>query len=313
MPTKKIPLVLWLALCALMIVAIMVGCDDPKVKPRTVSDPPANDPPPPICGAGTISEYATLATSTTVRVGGYGIVAGLGRSGSDTSGVPPQVISYLKEYLQKKGLGWASQGTRNVTPDMVLKDPDTAVVVVAGRVPAMAPVGTRYDLVVQALPQTQTTNLNGGFLMDIDMYLAPGGVLAPTGATQKLAEAGGQVFVNPFLDMNKPSDIPRFREGRILNGGVVTKNAPVQLVLRHPDFALSAAIQKRINERFHSRGAMVANSKNPQMIDLTIPREYRGDYIHFLNIVMHLPMGAGPGAVETKAPPGRAGHRGARR
>ena len=245
-------------------------------------------------------------------MGGYGIVAGLGRSGSDTSGVPPQVISYLKEYLQKKGLGWASQGTRNVTPDMVLKDPDTAVVVVAGRVPAMAPVGTRYDLVVQALPQTQTTNLNGGFLMDIDMYLAPGGVLAPTGATQKLAEAGGQVFVNPFLDMNKPSDIPRFREGRILNGGVVTKS-PRPARAAPPRFR-----PQRRDPEAHQRTVPLAWRDGGQLQE---PADDRPDdpagvprRLHPFPEHRHAPAdGRRPGRGGDQGAPGRAGHRGARR
>jgi hypothetical protein len=255
----------------------------------------------PLWRAGTVAEVCTLEGGMNVRVGGYGLVAGLGKSGADTTGVPPKVVTYLTEYLLRRGLGRASRGTAKITPEMVLRDPDSAVVLVVADVPALAPVGTRYDLTVQALPQTQTTSLQGGYLMPIDLYLAPGGVLAPTGAAKALADAKGSIFVNPFLDPAKSSDAARFREGRILNGGVVTKSAPIRLVLRRADYGLCRQIQGRINERFPSRGTKVANALNQQWIELTVPPEYSGDYIHFLSVVLHIPLKTGGGVWEAKA------------
>jgi hypothetical protein len=255
----------------------------------------------PLWRAGTVGEVASLEGGMNIRVGGYGLVVGLGKTGSDLTGVPPQVVTYLKDYLLKQGINSPRHGTDKVTPEMVLRDPDTAVVLVFASVPAMAPVGTRYDLTVQSLPQSQTTSLQGGYLMVIDLYLAPGGIMAPTGAAQVLAVAQGPLFVNPFLDAKKPGDLPRFREGRILNGGTVKKSAPVRLVLHRPDYGLCRLMQGRINERFPSRRDKVANSINAQMIEVSVPKEYRDDYIHFLSVLLHTPLTSGAGVWESKA------------
>ncbi len=309
MPKKMLPMILASAASAVALCAwvLLGGCDKQKPNPWRFQAPTTqysvSDLPPkaPLWRAGTVAEMAMLEGGMNIRVGGYGLVLGLGKNGSDLTGVPPQVASYLKEYLLKKGINSPRHGTGAISPDMVLRDPDTAVVVVAATVPALAPVGTRYDLTVQALPQTQTTSLEGGYLMLIDLFLAPGGTMAPTGRAQKLAEAEGPVFVNPFLDARKPGDLPRFREGRILNGGVVTKSAPIRLVLHRADYGLCRMMQGRINERFPSRREKAANSLNAQQIELNVPQEYRDDYIHFLNVVLHTPLAAGPGVWEAKA------------
>lgn len=303
MPNQKFPLTLVFT-TLVFAVALAVGCDGPKTSARTTQvQPPKEEPlpPAPLWRAGTVAEVASLEGAMNVRVGGYGLVVGLGKSGSGLTGVAPQVQSYLTNYLLKKGAGRATLGMANIQPEMILRDTDSAIVVVVADVPALAPVGTRYDLVVQALPQTQTTNLQGGFLMPIDLYLAPGGILAPTGAAKTLATAAGQMFVNPFLDPNNPKDAAKFREARILNGGIVTRSAPIRLVLRRPDYGLCRQIQGRINERFPTRGTKVANALTQQWIELTVPPEYAGDYIHFLNVVLHVPLKTDPRAWEAKA------------
>ena len=309
MPKKMLPMILASAASAVAVFAwiLLSGCDNTKSNawhfPTPTTQPSVSAAPPkaPLWRAGTVGEVASLEGGMNIRVGGYGLVVGLGKGGSDMTGIPPQVVAYMKEYLLKKGISSPRHGTEKVSPEMVLRDPDTSIVVVASTVPALAPVGTRYDLSVQALPQSQTTSLEGGYLMVIDLFLAPGGTLAPTGGTQVLAEAEGPVFVNPFLDARKPGDLPRFREGRILNGGVVKKSAPIRLILRRADYGLSRLIQGRINERFPSRREKVANSISAQQIELTVPRENRDDYIHFLSVVLHTPLTAGAGASEAKA------------
>lgn len=307
MPKKMSPTLLTSAVSAVVVCAwvLLSGCDNskpnawfspPQVPPKAASVPKA-----PLWRAGTVGEMASLEGGMNIRVGGYGLVVGLGKGGSDMTGVPPQVVTYLKDYLLKQGMNSARNGTAGVTPEMVLRDSDTAIVLVFASVPALAPVGTRYDLTVQSLPQTQTSSLQGGYLMLIDLYLAPGGMMAPTGAAQVLAEAQGPVFVNPFLDAKKPGDLPRFREGRILNGGKVKKSAPIRLVLRRADYGTCRLIQGRINERFPSRREKVANALSAQMVEVNIPQEYRDDYIHFLNVLLHTPLMSGAGVWESKA------------
>jgi flagellar basal body P-ring protein FlgI len=309
MPKKMLPMIFPSIASAVVLFAwiLLPGCDNQNPhpwqfkNPTTQRSPSAASPKAPLWRAGTVSEVATLEGGMNIRVGGYGLVVGLGKGGSDTTGVPPQVVAYLKEYLLKKGMSSPGHGTEKVPPEMILRDPDTAVVLVVATVPALAPVGTRYDLTVRAIPQSQTSSLEGGYLMGIELFLAPGGMMAPVGGSQILAQAQGQMFINPFLDTKKPGDLPRFREGRILNGGMVVKSAPIRLVLRRADYGLSRMIQGRVNERFPSHQEKVANAISAQMVELTIPEEYRDDYIHFLNLVLHTPLTAGAGVWESKA------------
>ena len=69
---------------------------------------------------------------------------------------------------------------------------------------------------------------------------------------------------------------------------------PIRLQLRKPDYQMCNVLQKRINERFSPRGKKVAVAKTKYFIDINIPPEYRDDYEHFLQLVMHLPRRSGP-------------------
>ncbi len=114
------------------------------------------------------------------------------------------------------------------------------------------------------------------------------------------AMAGGAVFVNPFLDPNKASDLIKFREGVIIGGGQVVDARPVRLNLIYPDFGKCQLIQRRINERFPYRDP-VASGKDSSMLELTIPPDMRDDYRHFVELVMHLPLRTEIGAWEETA------------
>ena len=117
----------------------------------------------------TVGEYAIL-TGDDMPVRGYGLLVGLGKSGS--SEVPTPIRDYLEESLAKHGLGSSRLGTAGVTPAMVLDDHDTAAVLVGGAIPAGAPAGTSFDVSVAALPETQTRSLDGGILLGTPLGFA---------------------------------------------------------------------------------------------------------------------------------------------
>lgn len=248
---------------------------------------------------GTVAEFAALESSANVQVSGYGIVVGLGKNGS--SEVPAQAEKYLKEQIKKSGMSSYRNGTQDITPDMILRDKDTAAVIVGATIPAMAPVGTRFDVYVNSLPGTQTVSLDGGFLMLTDLFLAPAGVALPSGGSKAMAKSRGNLFVNPFLDPTNPKDQTKLREGRIINGGMVTFSAPLKLILFQPDFARCSLIKRRINDRFPNNSGPVANATSTQVVDLTVPKAYTNDYEHFLELVMHLPLASGTGVWEARA------------
>ena len=212
--------------------------------------------------------------------------------------LPPDCVQ--REYLAKHNLGSYRMGTMGATPDRILRDKDTSPILVGGAIPPGAPAGTRFDVFVTCLPQTQTRNLDGGHLMPIELRLAYGGVSHPTRITEIRGRATGPIFVNPFIDPSSPSESAKLRIGRIVGGGEVTSSRPARLQLRRADYATADLIQHRINERFRS-GPKIANAMNRFVVELKIPREYRDDYQHFLELVMHLPVRFVSGTLEGDA------------
>ena len=237
--------------------------------------------------AGTVSEYAVLADRPYLPVQGYGLVIGLGTDGA--SEVPAHVRDYLVEQLSRADIGSPQHGTGGVSPQRILRDRDTAVVMLAGAIPFGAPQGTRFNLNAVAMSNTSTRSLDGGYLMPTELRFAWQGLATAGRGAKVFAEATGPVFVNPYIDPANSSEAIKLREGLILGGGRVTRERPVRLQLIDPDFAMAQTLRNRINERFRDR-APVADAKSRAIIELTVPRRWRQDHRHFLETVMHLPV-----------------------
>lgn len=290
--------------CSVMLVS--AGCSE---KPKPVAAQPivqSVDPATlPVYVRGTVAQYARLDRTWDISLVGHGVVVGLGTTGSKE--VPAAVEKYLTEYMAKHKIGMRSTNTDDVKPLSILQDPDTAVVLVGAMVPLGAPVGTKFDVDVSAMPQTTTTSLSGGHLLPCEMMLAPAGVAAPlTANVPRIGEAKGGAFLNPFLDPGHAQDVSKFRESRVIGGGVITECVPVRLILREPDWGKASMIQSRINDRFRlfetadQRVPMerVANAVSASTIELRTPRAYQNDYRRFLALVLHMPLDNNPASRE---------------
>lgn len=275
------------------LLACLTGCDnaglDRAALPKVVVPPGV---------AGTVSQYAALVGGNEMPVKGYGIVVGLGQNGS--AEIPDAIRKYLFQEMLKKGIASSSAGTGALTPTRMLKDKDTAVVVVSGRLPPAAPVGTKFDLYVESPPRTQTVSLDGGYLLPVDLRFALPASMVQFSKSRPWADGKGEVFVNPFVAREKSGDHAAVRRGTIPNGGVVTRNKPIRLELRRPDVRMSHLIQRRLGQRFGG-DEKVAIAKTPSLVELRIPRKWRNDYVHFLRLVMHVYLPGGAGADEQHA------------
>lgn len=255
------------------------------------TEPVVETPPVPVFVEGTIGQFGQYIGYAERSVQGYGVVVGLGENGS--SEVPGKIQKYLVRYMFQRKLGFWRHETAHLHPARILRDLDTAAVLVAGEVPHGAPVGTPFDLQVAALDGTNTRSLDGGVLMPAELSLAFGNLAAPSGPiAHPWADGTGEVFISPVLDMSKPAARAELRRGRILGGGVVTKYRPVRLLLRDPSFRLARQIESRLNQRFRPRGSkhVVATAKNDETIEIRVPEDYARDYKHFLELVLHLPL-----------------------
>jgi hypothetical protein len=242
--------------------------------------------------SGTIGEKVDLASATDRPLVSYGVVVGLGTSGSTQIpvGIKDELTKYLREQLTllKRVMGRGHVGVTEF-----LEDPDTAIVQVTAVIPTGAPKGTRIPVQVGAWPGTRTTDLSGGVLLPVKLKWARS---AKKSSYKVFAEAQGPIFVDPFLDPDKPADRMALTQGVIMQGAVTTQSLPLSLKLHLPDHHMANVIKTLINNRFNRNGHTVANAVNKYKVDIEVPPHYRQHYKYFTELVTHLPRRSGPDA-----------------
>jgi flagellar basal body P-ring protein FlgI len=222
----------------------------------------------------TIAEQGWIEGLRLMRVRGYGIVAGLGTRGSREC---PQRIRNLLIQEMYKHEEFSAIGLKAapITPGEYIDDPDTAVVTVEGEIPAAAPAGTTFDVIVRALPGTQTVSLEGGRLYTASMQMYRD---SPSGGSvegKTLAQAAGAIFINPFRDdtSEEAASIDRKdREATIIGGGVSTESRRLRFVLSRPSYQLAERISHTNNARYPS-SRKEAEATSPTNEDLRVPAE----------------------------------------
>lgn len=247
------------ALWCLTLVSLLAvfGCGGKAVKNKAVADNNGID--------DTIGMYAEIFASDAIPLSGYALVGGLNGTGS--SECPTQIRAYLEKYILQR-LGGAK-----VNVEDLISSHDTAVVIVEGMIPPAASKNQRFDVRVTALPGTQTTSLEGGWLYGADLFEAR---QVGTGI-KPLATAEGPVFTDSAISGSQDP-----RTGYILGGGTVAEEYKVNLALRLPDYRIVSQIRNRINERF---GYEIAVALAPGSIELRIPTKYLEAKGRFIQLV----------------------------
>ncbi len=212
----------------------------------------------------TIGSLAEVVSVDLIGVEGYGVVGGLRGTGS--AECPPELRAYLEQYILKQ----LPEPRMNV--ERFISSHDTAVVSVQGQMPVAVLKNQHFDVRVSALPGTQTTSLEGGWLYKAELNQA--GRFGA--ATQVLATAEGPVFIDT-LGSGRTDKV-----SYVLGGGTVLDEYPVSLVLRKPDFRIANAIRNRLNWRF---GPNTARAVSHRQIELRVPAEYGDRKQRFISIV----------------------------
>ncbi len=289
MKEKWIFLTVFVSVLALLV----VGCGgEVEEEVSTLAEPRERDLRPDV--AGTVGQFARGVDGSYMPVLGCGLVINLGNKGA--SEVPPHLREYLIKDMVRQGIGLRSGDAGNLSPRDILADLDTAVVIVSALIPPRSLRGERFDVVVTAHSATGTQSLDGGILMPTELRLDIGTSSDPSAGSKVWAVAGGPVMLNPFAEQ---SDVLQLREGRIVGGGKVSRNRRISLMLIRPDHQMADMIQERINSRFPS-DKKVATAKDGQVVEIVVPPAYRGDQMHFLDLVTHLPLNSSPEANEIR-------------
>ncbi len=283
----------WLSLVA--VVLLLCGCKDgavdwsflfpdkaedivDKTVPRdAIQDSPAY--------RDTIAEWAYLDGMRRLRVRGWGIVVGLGRNGSRRC--PSSVRSQMIQEMYKTR-DFPRTGGAITTPEQLIDDIDTAVVAVEGEIPAAATEDSTFDIIVRAIPGTETTSLAGGWLFpcDLSIFVSKGGTSWIPGRT--VARASGPVFLNPYGLSEGSATRTNAREGVIIGGATLDEDRRIRLMLTTPSYPRAEAIADRVNERFGRATSLVADAVSPGEVKLRVPPSYADDARHYLSVVQHL-------------------------
>jgi len=213
----------------------------------------------------TIGSLAEVSWPESIRLEGCSLVVGLRGTGS--AECPPQIRAYLAQYILTQF------PRRTISIERFISGSDTAVVLVEGIMPAVASRNEYFDVRVTALPSTQTTSLEGGFLLDTELKMA--GTFGIT--TKVVADARGPVFVDKIStsEMNK-------RLGYVLGRAKILDDYKVTLVLGEPDFRITNSIRNRLNELF---GDGIAKPVLPGKLEVKVPAKYREQKQRFISII----------------------------
>ncbi len=240
---------------------------------------------------GTVGSVARLDGVQPVLISALGFVVGL--NGTGGLPVPSTVAAHMEREMRLNGIGPANNETGSPidgqSPSEMLRDPNTAVVIVQAALHPGAPEGTSMDVFVRAL---NATSLEGGQLWTTQLRVGPPSQFGSIQA-RIVAEARGPIFINPFAEPGQETDGVTRTAGRILDGGVITESINLVLQLDNPSHSLAGAVTDAINSRFpRTRGdrSPPATGKDSELIHLRIPYEYRERQAEFIKMVEFLPV-----------------------
>jgi len=219
----------------------------------------------------TIGSLAEMSWPESIRLEGCSLVVGLRGKGS--AECPPQIRAYLAQHLLKQF------PRRTINIERFIGGSDTAVVLVEGIMPAVASRNEYFDVRVTALGGTQTTSLEGGFLLGTELKTA--GTFGIK--TKVVADARGPVFIDKISpsDLSDKSEINK-RAGYVLAGGRILDEYKVTLVLGEPDFRTTNNIRNRLNGLFGDGTAKVVL---PGRLEVKVPAKYREQKQRFISII----------------------------
>ncbi|MCC6679140.1 MAG: flagellar basal body P-ring protein FlgI [Phycisphaerales bacterium] len=266
---------------------LMAGCGSSTPRKATNVTPVVRNIPAPL--RGTVGTEVTFEGITPVLVSGYGLVVGL--KGTGGQALPDRIAATMEREIGLKGVGKGSdlEGTplEGKTPRQVLRDTNTAVVLVQAAIPPGAPLYATFDVYISAL---NATSIEGGRLYTTDLSIGDpttfGGV-----QTRRIAAARGPVFINPFSEPGKEIEGVGATKGRILDGGIVTNPLKIRMMLDNASHTRARAIVSAINSRFpESDGDQgpAAVGVNDGNIAMAVPARYRERSGEFLDIVRHV-------------------------
>ncbi len=228
----------------------------------------------PVANMSRIKDLAEVEGVRQNQLVGYGLVVGLQGTG-DSLNNSPFTRQSLTAMLERLGVN-----TRGAN----LRTANVAAVMVTANLPAFSTQGTRLDVTVSALGDSNS--LEGGTLLVTPLMGAD---------SEVYAVAQGSVAVAGFGFEGDAASIQRGvpTVGRISNGALIEREIEfslaekrhLRLALRNPDFTTARRIASAINDFI---GEDAAAPSDPSTVHLRIPPNYAGNMIELLTEIEQL-------------------------
>jgi hypothetical protein len=266
------PWLAWLLFCP--VAAGLIGCAGPAIRSQSpeVEALAALE-----ADTKLIGDYAAAWGLNAQRIERAALITGLAGTGSDPA--PNAQRQSLMADMQARGV---------VEPNALLASPSTSLVWVHGYLPPGVRRGDRFDVHVEVPPDSETTSLGGGWLMETRLAeMAVLGSRIRDGHVLGIAE--GPLLVDP-VSTGTLDPVSKLR-AKVPGGGVALQSRPIGLILapEHRSVGLSKRIGDCINRRFHTtiRGAKrgVATPKTDRFIELEIPPVYADNLGRYIRVV----------------------------
>lgn len=291
MPYRPATLPITLSALALLLAPLLLsGCQGRnRPTPRPTINAPRINNDIPSALRGTIGAEARITGTERTLVSGIGFVVGLNGTGGQT--IPELYAAHLEREMGLNGIGIANNRGNNAvsgkTPSELLRDPNTAAVIVQAAVPPGAREGESFDLYVRAI---NATSLEGGRLWTTDLRIGPPSAFGNPQA-RIIAQAKGPIFLNPFAEPGGQFDGVTRDVGRILDGGSVTFPTKIEIILNNPSHQRARQIVSAVNTAFPMKPGErepTARGQDESLIFVQIPSDYVDDRAHFLDLLSHV-------------------------
>ncbi len=261
----------------------VVGCAGPAVRSQSPEGP----------DYASIEKQVRLIESVAfpyglnyVKAESPALVVGLKNTGSDPP--PSPARAELIADMQARGVP---------NPSQILASPAASLVWVRAMLPPAAQKGDPLDLEVMVLPQSETTSLYGGWLMETRL--------------KEKAILAGQVHDGHVLGIGEgallvetprgPDDKVALVRAHVLGGGKVLHDRTLGLLIKPDEKSvfLSKQIGDALNHRFHTyaHGTQqgVATPKTDEYIELRLHPRYKYNIPRYMHVVRSVPLHETPG------------------
>lgn len=246
-----------------------------------------------------IGDVTTVANADPIAVFGIGLVINLEGTGSPTP--PGGFRNTLEDYLRKRSCTNVHEA---------LNSKNTSLVFVSALIPPGARKGDPIDLEVTLPPQSKTTSLRGGYLIETTLHnyesakrVNPN-LERPDFALKghPLVRGEGPVLVG-LSGLSENGNGERLqgnlKVGRIWGGGKCQIDRPFFLLL-NPDqqrTQMAMRVANRLNESFVGVGVVggeLASAKTKEMVLLGVPIQYKHNLPRYLRVARMVPLDVVP-------------------